>query len=136
MLSGFIRQTMTLNLDEILEQPNPQHRASRPAISEPIESVMGQVDKAALLKMVDELDVQSAKEQALAVAHDEDVSAWSRAIAQWMRQQNMDVFQLMQIQHELDMPLVKIWLALLLSGFSLEQRGCFYDAETIWVREP
>jgi hypothetical protein len=86
--------------------------------------------------MVDELDVQSAKEQALAVAHDEDVSAWSRAIAQWMRQQNMDVFQLMQIQHELDMPLVKIWLALLLSGFSLEQRGCFYDAETIWVREP
>jgi hypothetical protein len=31
------------------------------------------------------------------------------------------------------MPLIQILLALLLSGYGVEQRDEFYEAETIWV---
>jgi len=37
------------------------------------------------------------------------------------------------LQRSLRMPLMQIWLALLLSGYGVEQRGGFYEAGTIWV---
>jgi hypothetical protein len=33
----------------------------------------------------------------------------------------------------IQMPLVQVWLALLLNGMTLEQRGEFYETERVWV---
>ena len=41
---------------------------------------------------------------------------------------------LIELQHELKLPLVEIWLGLLLGNrFELEQQGDFYDLETVWI---
>jgi hypothetical protein len=71
--------------------------------------------------------------QALNTAHDEDVSAWSMAISQSMTARKKDAVPLLELQRSLKMPLIKIWLALLLDGYAVEQRGGFYESETIWV---
>jgi hypothetical protein len=40
---------------------------------------------------------------------------------------------LLQLQQTVGMPLVQLWLALLLGGFVIEQRGKFYETEQVWV---
>ncbi|MBD2519753.1 hypothetical protein H6G93_33325 [Nostoc sp. FACHB-973] len=37
-------------------------------------------------------------------------------------------------QRVLQMPMVEVWLGLLLGGFTLEQRGNFYNSRNIWVK--
>jgi hypothetical protein len=37
------------------------------------------------------------------------------------------------LQESLGMPLVQVWLALLLNGMTLEQRGSFYQTEQVWI---
>ncbi|WP_375490895.1 hypothetical protein [uncultured Nostoc sp.] len=32
------------------------------------------------------------------------------------------------------MPIVEVWLGLLLGGFTLEQRGNFYQNQNVWVK--
>lgn len=70
---------------------------------------------------------------ALSLAHDEDVSTWNQTIARWMIEQRISTIPLMQLQRSVEMPLVQLWLALLLGGYEIEQRGEFYDAQQIWV---
>jgi hypothetical protein len=38
-----------------------------------------------------------------------------------------------ELEAGLGMPWVELWLGLLLGGFGIEQRGEFYQRETIWV---
>jgi len=38
-----------------------------------------------------------------------------------------------ELEAGLGMPWVELWLGLLLGGFQVEQRGEFYQRETIWV---
>jgi hypothetical protein len=41
---------------------------------------------------------------------------------------------LMEAQHSLEMPLVELWIGALSSGqVKLEQRGNFYQADSIWL---
>jgi hypothetical protein len=40
---------------------------------------------------------------------------------------------LVELQRRLKMPLMQVWLAVLLGGYEVEQRGGFYQRETIWV---
>ena len=40
---------------------------------------------------------------------------------------------LLELQRSVEMPLVQVWLALLLNGFEIEQRGDFYDTEQVWI---
>lgn len=61
----------------------------------------------------------------LQVAHDENVSAWVETIATWMTQHQSYTVSLLELQRLLPMPLIEIWIALLLSGYELEQRGEF-----------
>lgn len=130
MLQQFLRQTMTLNLDDLVDQP----RSSPPMLL--TDSVIGSVDKTNLLEFLNQLDREQTKEHALAVAHDEDVSAWISAIAQWLYADRTPEISLLELQRSLQMPLVEIWLALLLGGYPVEQRGDFYQRDSIWVQPP
>ncbi len=109
---------------------------------------MGELDQAALLQALDEqmsqhpgLTEVEAFNQAMGIAHDEDVSTWVGAIrsgsallrAQCLQERQSATIPLVQLQQTVGMPLVHLWLALLLGGFVIEQRGKFYETEQVWV---
>jgi hypothetical protein len=128
LLHEVLRQTMTLNLDDVLSDPslcqlNPQ----------PSDSVAGAVDKSNLLEFLAQMESE-AKQDAIAVAHDEDIAAWIGAIAHWMKAHQSQDVSLLELQRSLQMPFIEVWLALLLGGYAIEQRGDFYQTEGVWVK--
>ncbi|MBD1868080.1 hypothetical protein H6F95_12360, partial [Cyanobacteria bacterium FACHB-471] len=87
--------------------------------------------------MVEQLEAEAAleesKQQVLAIAHEENVSQWTEAIAQRLQAALPERVSFTQLCQRLGMPQVEVWLALLLGEFELEQEGEFYDSP-IWVR--
>lgn len=128
-LHEVLRQTMTLNLDEVLEDA-PSWQESLP----PSDSLVSAVNKSNLLEFLAQMDQEQAKQDALAVAHDEDISAWIGTIAHWMKEHQSQEVSLLELQRSLQMPFIEIWLALLLGGYVIEQRGDFYQTEGVWVK--
>ena len=102
------------------------------------DSIVGIVEKEALLQILDQQDLdqlplspQESFEQAMAIAHDEEVSVWSEMIAAYLTRQAGDRVCLEELRQALPLSLIEIWLGLLLGGYSL--RGI---AATAWVKEP
>jgi hypothetical protein len=121
-LEPFIRQSVTLNLDQILVPPTNRQREKG------IQSVVGECNKETLLLILDEAQ---AKQQALAVAHAEAaVEDWSTRLREFFMQTDKPAL-LNELVQDLQMDWVEIWLGLLLGGFRLEQQGEFYDPKTI-----
>ncbi|MBD2105167.1 hypothetical protein [Leptolyngbya sp. FACHB-261] len=134
-LTALVRQTMAFDLAELLEPPVPEQRR-RGARVETGESIAGVVDKAVLLEALDEMAPTEASDP-LAVAHAEDVVAWSQAVLGWLeRLATSRAVSLLELQQGLEMPLVEVWLGLLLirGGHALEQRLDFYDPAGIWLQ--
>lgn len=123
-LSGLMRQSMSIDVFDLKEEwlgPEPAIRPRSALGSRVGESVAGEVDKAALLQAFDSeielVEVQAQAESAGGtVAHDEDMGGWARAIAQWFAEQEPSrPVSLIELQQELRMPLVEVWLGLLLA---------------------
>lgn len=70
-----------------------------------------------------------AFEAAIAVAHGENVSEGVRAIADVLEGRSLP-----EVHRRSGLHWVEVWLALLLGGYGMEQRGEFYQRNTIWVR--
>lgn len=155
--ADLVRQTMALDLTELIEPPPPRKpRRSKPT---PDSSIVAPVEKSAILEMLDDLEKQrqlemqdtdrilSAQEQtaqALEIAHDESIAAWVECITTGIQQQARSQSStsptspivevpLIDLPQILNMPWIEVWLGLLLGGFRLEQRGEFYAIETVWV---
>lgn len=139
LLAPMLRQTMTLDLDALLEPPPLYPRSSHSNS----QSVAGIVDKVAMLDALDEMVAKrSDEEDPTQVAYVEDISAWSRAIAEHFSSRQVQSLPLLELlrevrystqkQQDSGSRLVKTWLALLLGGFRLEQQE-FYDLESIEV---
>jgi hypothetical protein len=142
--ANFFAQSLSLELEDLFEEPEavvyPSERRSR---STPQGTIVGELDKEALLNALDqrlaehpEMTESEAFEAAIAVAHGEDVTSWVGAIAQVLAEQDGEQGReqtLLGLQARLRMPWVEVWLAVLLGGYPVEQRGEFYQRETIWV---
>lgn len=126
MLQEVLRQTMTLNLEEILELPERQERQDS-------DSVVGAVEKENLMEFIEQLELAEAKQKALSIAYEEDITAWVNVIKEWLKQHRLTV-SILELHHHIQMPFVQVWLALLLGGFELEQQGNFYDGASIMVK--
>ncbi|MEM9907581.1 MAG: hypothetical protein AAF921_21435, partial [Cyanobacteria bacterium P01_D01_bin.44] len=115
-------------------KPISRHReGSKGEVSDGNESVVGEVDKANILAMVDDIEaVEQTKQSTLAVAHDENASAWSQRISDYLENQSESV-KLVELQHQLQRPLIELWLGALLGGFVIEQRGDFYENQQVWI---
>ncbi len=94
------------------------------------DSVAGNVEKLSVLDMIDALEDADLKSQALAVSHAENISDWVKALADGPVDSPQ---RLVNLQQQLRMPLVEVWIAALLGGFSMEQRGSFYQTREVWV---
>ena len=128
-LRGLTRQTQEIDFSELVQRSGNRSANRQDDVADD-DSVVGEVDKAAVLALVDELTLEKAKEKALAVSYSEDVSAWVAAIT---AKQNERPQRLIELQQQLQMPLIEVWIAALLGGFRLEQRGSFYDVEAVWL---
>ena len=140
-------QSLSLNLSELFEVASPvQYPAQRkrPATG----SQVAEVDKQTLLQLADQMVPQSSWEawettdlssadlavQIQHLAHDENVEQWSAIIRNFLTTSSqMQDSQLLDMQQRVNMPLIELWLGLLLGGYHLEQRGDFYDSQSIWV---
>ena len=129
-LSGLTRQTQELDFSGLVSRSH-EKRASAEESLETEESLAGDADKASVLAMLDAMEEVELKEQALAVSHSENVSEWIGAIAAAM--QSGEAQRLVDLQGQLKMPLVTVWLAALLGGFAIEQRGGFYATDKVWI---
>jgi hypothetical protein len=134
-------QSLTLDVSDLFEEPEPiQYPANRKHQSSIQEegSVVGEVDKNALLHWVDQVAADQAlneaqmAEQIRDLAHGENVEEWSRAIAQYLQHLHSNI-RLADLQQALKMPMVELWLGLLMGGYSLNQQGEFYDSQTLWI---
>lgn len=129
-----VRQTMAVDLSELMESAPPRkQRTKRETRQE--GSIVAEVEKAAVLAIVDQMEAESArKEEVLAIAHDEDVSAWSEAIRRWFQVATVDQVQFVQLCQGLEMPRIEVWLGVLLGRFELELQDDFYSG-SLWVRK-
>jgi len=127
-----VRQTMAMDLSDLIE-PVPL-RKPRTRTEKQTGSIVATVEKEVVLAMVEQMEEAEVQMQVvLGVAHSENVSGWAEAIARWLMQQSAAGMSWSELEVGLGMPWVEIWLGLLLGGFVLEQRGEFYQRETIWV---
>ncbi|MBW4582037.1 MAG: hypothetical protein KME42_20935 [Tildeniella nuda ZEHNDER 1965/U140] len=133
-------QSLTLDVSDLFEEPEPiQYPANRKKTSSQEEgSIVGEVDKNALLDWVDQmtaaqpLDELEMAEQIQDLAHGENVEEWSKAIANYLDQTKSPI-RFLELQQMLKLSIVEVWLGLLLGNFSLRQRGDFYSNQSIWV---
>lgn len=127
-------QSLSLNLADLFEEPDPvQYPAQRqPRSGSQVEAV----DKQTLLDWLDagpdpalsgSIDLAA---QIHSLAHDENVEQWTAALSAAL---SVQPARLVDLQQTLPLPLIELWLGSLLGGYRLEQRGDFYDTETIWV---
>lgn len=132
-LHNLVQKTMYLDLADLVKAKPKKTKAA----SNSNQSVVGGVEKKKVLQMVDAIESDKIeKQQALQVAHDENISAWIGIINQWMQEQSRQCFPLLELVHSVDLPLIKVWLALLLGNYTLESRASeeeFYVPEHIWV---
>ncbi|MEM7065940.1 MAG: hypothetical protein AAF572_22590 [Cyanobacteria bacterium P01_B01_bin.77] len=128
-LRGLTRQTQEIDFSELVQRSRHRLATGQDDVADN-DSVVGEVDKAAVLALADELTLEEAKDKALSVSHSEDVSALVAAIS---AKRKLVPQRLIELQQQLQMPLIEVWIALLLGGFQLEQQGDFYDADEIWL---
>lgn len=138
----YLRQSIEVNFEPFLEPSErlPSRAIGRSQLPDDGSSIVGELDQAALLQALDEqmaqesgLTEMEAFNRAIATAHNEDVSAWTEAIERQFDQQQEWAIKLPDLQQAIRVPLIQVWLAVLLGDFQLEQRGAFYDAQTLWV---
>ncbi|MBF2078990.1 MAG: hypothetical protein IGR76_10845 [Synechococcales cyanobacterium T60_A2020_003] len=135
LLAGVLRQSMQLNLEDAL-QPYTPHYSPRERPSLPIQSVVQAMPKGDLLDLIEE--ETRAYERAIAVAHDEDVSAWVGAIAQYLHRHlgnTVESVRLVDLQQAMNRPLVELWLGLLLGNIAslYQSADDFYAPSGVYV---
>ncbi len=130
-LSGLMRQSMSLDLSDMMEDLFP---AEDPQVNISSGSQVTPIDK----KVAQDFARQArklAKKDLLELAGSENIELWQSAIACWMQHQGHKV-SLLQLQQALSMPLVEVWLGLLHSPtpYQWENTGEFYrEAQDIWI---
>ena len=130
-LAGLVQKTMFLDVSELVRQPK-----SRKAVvakgEDGGESVVEEVTKEQALLLAG-----AVEEEPLPVAvleHDEDPGAWAEVIRGWMQRQGLESAAMTQLQEGSGLSMVKLWLAALLCGLGMEQRGEFYDVARVVIR--
>jgi hypothetical protein len=133
-LETWIRQSMSVDLDALVEQPTLTQNRQRQTL-DPTDSVVAIVAPEAILQMVVDIEAEECSQMIRQLAGEEEPAKWSAAIAEWIQTHTVEQpVRLIDFYLELEMPLIEIWIGLLLSGeLELEQRGQFYELSGIWV---
>ncbi|MEM9804789.1 MAG: hypothetical protein AAF959_05880 [Cyanobacteria bacterium P01_D01_bin.56] len=129
-LRGLTRQTQEISFSDLVQRSGINDIQGQGEGNEN-DSIVSEVDKQLILALVDELTLDEVKSKALSVSHVEDVSTWVQALSTLKGKEPQN---LIDLQQQLKMPLVEVWIAALLGQFTLEQRGDFYETQGVWIR--
>ena len=138
-------QSLHLEVSDLFEPQDPTHYPTErrsPKKQAAQGTIVGTLDQEALLQALDQQMSQhpgmtetEAFNTAISVAHSEDIATWSEAINQFFATNTSSIVCLTQLQQSLNLPIVAVWLGLLLGNYVLEQRGEFYDVQSIVVHQ-
>ncbi len=132
LLSGLMRQSMSLDLSDLMEEftfddveLSPASIGSQVALIDRKEArAIARQERARMRKALKEL------------AEKENIPKWQQAIALWIEQHQGERVSLLQLQQALGMPLVEVWLGLLHSPtpYQWDGQGEFYrEARDMWI---
>jgi hypothetical protein len=132
LFAELVRQSFSLDLSGLVEEPELYVRSVSEKSHEEADSVVEYREKTEVLAELESFVEEDAGgvEQ---LEYDEDVAAWAEAIRGWMERQGLDEVMFPELTNGVGLSVVKVWLALLLDGFGLEQRGGFYDAGAVAI---
>ena len=129
----YVRQSSFVDLEQFIEAPElPEYSLEYNL------TIVREKSKAEILAEIgesEEIDPEVAYQQAIGLAHDENVSEWGAAIAQYL-EANGGSATLVDLSNNITLDLVKVWLGLLLGGLdiSIEQTSDdFYSPEGILI---
>ncbi len=129
LLAGLVRQSMSLDISDLLESPQQRQRVK--SLMPEMESVAGEVDKQKLLQV---LDSEQMRQQVFQTSYDENITAWCEQISIWFDEHLGEECSLIQLVEETELSLGKVWLSLLLGKFKLKRSdGDFYDPSSISI---
>ena len=124
LIDPFTR-SMQFNASNFMKAKPP--RKSRKRAIAPSDSVVGEVDKAALIAVVE----QEAAQAIVELSHDEAISEWGQQLQPYLRGQSLP---LVELGDRSNMPLVQVWMTALLNAqFELRQTGEFYQRNSVVV---
>ena len=135
LFAELVRQSFSLDLSGLVDEPELYVRAASEKSHEDAESVMEYRGKEEVLAELESVD-GDVSEVEVELEHDENVMAWAGVIRGWMRSQGLESAAITQLQDGLGLSMVKLWLAVLLCGLGMEQRRGFYDVEGVAIRAP
>ena len=130
-LSGLMRQSMSLDLSDLMEEFTFEVESS-PVITGSVVSVIDRKEAKAIARKARAAMRKALKE----LAEQENIPKWQQVIDQWIGQQGGKKVSLLQLQQALGMPLVEIWLGLLHSPtpYQWDGQGEFYrEARDFWI---
>ena len=135
LFAELVRQSFSLDLSGLVDEPELYVRAASEKAHEDAESVVVYRAKEEVLAELESVE-EDVGEVGVELEHDENVMAWADVIWGWMRSQGLESVALPQLQNGSGLSVVKLWLAALLCGLGMEQRGAFYEREgvAIWLR--
>jgi hypothetical protein len=138
LLTEFVRQSFSLDLSGLVDEPDLYARSPSKKSHEDVDSVAEEVTKEVAL-LIAGAEVEEELENAIAgLEYDEDIAAWSNEIRQWMELKGVDNASISEVVNNTPLSAVKVWLSALLSDFELERMSHtdkdFYNAERLILR--
>jgi hypothetical protein len=125
LFAELVRQSFHLDLDDLVGEPERYMRSSSQQTHPEAESVVGYRAKDEVLA---ELEPIEERERAITdLEYDEDVGAWIAVVRGWLVGQECDQVGFAELLKGTELPVVKVWLALLLGGFEMWQGRDFYS---------
>ncbi|MBE9099805.1 hypothetical protein [Vacuolonema iberomarrocanum] len=124
LIDPFTR-SMQFNASNFMKAKPP--RKSRKRAIAPSDSIVGEVDKATLIAVVE----QEAAQAIVELSHEEAISEWGQQLQPYLRGQSLP---LVELGDRSNMPLVQVWMTALLNAqFELRQTGEFYQRNGVVV---
>ncbi len=133
-LSGLMRQSMTVDLSDLMEEFAFDEVESSP-VSFGSQVVLIDCKEARDFVRLERARMRKALKE---LAEEENIPLWQQATSHWIQQHQGEKISLWQLQQALDMPLVEVWLGLLHSPtpYQWDGQGEFYrDARDFWISD-
>ncbi len=131
-LSGLMRQSMTVDLSDLMEEFAFDDVESSPVSFGSQVALKGRKEARAIARQERARMRKALKE----LAEKENIPKWQQAIALWIEQHQVEKVSLLQLQQALNMPMVEVWLGLLHSPtpYQWDGKGEFYqEAWDSWI---
>jgi chromatin segregation and condensation protein Rec8/ScpA/Scc1 (kleisin family) len=130
-LVGLVQETMFLDISGVVRSPKGRRKVEA---EEDIDSTVTEMDKEELLLLLEAAEVEVDPEPLMSIEkleYDESVSDWILVIRAWLNSIELEQADLLEIIRGTAMSPARVWMALLLGGFKLENQGDFYQGRVL-----